>query len=790
MRSLLPIVVSAFLIIAADHAHAAAPLAISSQGWTITADRERSVFSISQQDLGMVLRDVRINLGDQAAILPLTGWSVEQTGQTQLTIHTVHPITAWNFEINRNMLKISSTATNAVLTAEAPAPSNRIPARVLDPQGFPVDWIGTDEAQLEYGGTETRNQSFLPLKNPEVMYFALGQVSGSAFHSLFDRKQDAVIQFSDQTTLRRAGDDAGLMDVNMPVPGNSYIRIVPDYYTKTLGVPFYVPFDDSQFSTAPMVWSSWTGYYKDVTEKDIVQNTDWLAKNLRPYGFQFVQLDDGFDRGKDGEHYWIENWDKTKFPHGPQWLTDYIKSKGLRAGLWLVPNVYAGALTKHPEWYLRTVEGDHISDYKTSVLDSSNPEVLDFLRELFTTLDKWGFEYYKFDGEGSIPLAFPELDKEKLYDKSDPVAVYRNRMKVIRDTIGPRVFLEGCPAGMPLNGVGYFNSFFNGHDLYNNWQGMYAFFSSINGNAFSNHIFAYVMPGEGIELGRPMTIEEAKTKRVPDLIHEIVGREDPVTGVGVTDQEARTLVTFISLTGVAYPVGNVMADLPEERLRLLQQTMPTMPIIPLDLFSRGTDSRDTTFRRTRADYYVHNYPEILDLKVNDKSGRYDVAGFTNWRSEPVNRKISLRDKLGLDPTTSYVAFDFWNRKVLGVFSDEIALDIEPHDTRVLSIHPVLARPQLIGNSRHITGAYSILDQQWDDSKSTLSGTSEAIPGEPYSLWFYLPKGFNFEHLSVVAKGTDEIPEQHQLTDNTLMVTFKGQQQPVRWELSFTANPKK
>ena len=790
MRSLLPIVVSAFLIIAADHAHAAAPLAISSQGWTITADRERSVLSISQQDLGLVLRDVRINLGDQAVILPLTGWWVEQTGQSQLTIHTVHPITAWNFEINRNMLKISSTATNAVLTAEAPAPSNRIPARVLDPQGFPVDWIGTDEAPLEYGGTETRNQSFLPLKNPEVMYFALGQVSGSAFHSLFDRKQDAVIQFSDQTTLRRAGDDAGLMDVNMPVPGNSYIRIVPDYYTKTLGVPFYVPFDDSQFSTAPMVWSSWTGYYKDVTEKDLVQNTDWLAKNLRPYGFQFVQLDDGFDRGKDGEHYWIENWDKTKFPHGPQWLTDYIKSKGLHAGLWLVPNVYAGALTKHPEWYLRTVEGDHISDYKTSVLDSSNPEVLDFLRELFTTLDKWGFEYYKFDGEGSIPLAFPELDKEKLYDKSDPVAVYRNRMKVIRDTIGPRVFLEGCPAGMPLNGVGYFNSFFNGHDLYNNWQGMYALFSSINGNAFSNHIFAYVMPGEGIELGKPMTIEEAKTKRVPDLIHEIVGREDPVTGVGVTDQEARTLVSFISLTGVAYPVGNVMADLPEERLRLLQQTMPTMPIIPLDLFSRGTESRDTTFRRTRADYYVHNYPEILDLKVNDKSGKYDVAGFTNWRSEPVNRKISLRDKLGLDPTTSYVAFDFWNRKVLGVFSDEIALDIEPHDTRVLSIHPVLARPQLIGNSRHITGAYSILDQQWDDSKNTLSGTSEAIPGEAYTLWFYLPKGFIVEHLSVVAKGSDEIPEQHQLTDNTLMVSFKGQQQPLRWELSFTVSPQK
>jgi hypothetical protein len=174
--------------------------------------------------------------------------------------------------------------------------------------------------------------------------------------------------------------------------------------------------------------------------------------------------------------------------------------------------------------------------------------------------------------------------------------------------------------------------------------------------------------------------------------------------------------------------------------------------------------------------------------VNEKSGMYDVVGFTNWRSETVNRKISLRDKLGLDPTTSYVAFDFWNQKVLGVFSDEIAIDIEPHDTRVLSIHPVLARPQLIGNSRHISGTYSILDQQWDDSKNTLSGTSEPVPGEPYTLWFYLPKRFSIGHLSVVARGRDEIPEQHRMTGNALMVSFKGQQQPVRWELSFSVSP--
>src|ERR1700744_4419259 len=159
MRRLLPIGVSAFFLIVTGNADAAATPAINNQGWTITADPDRNVLSISQQDLGVVLQDVRMNLADPNGVQPLTGWSVEQTSQSQLTIHTVHPATTWNLSVGRDMLTISSTATNAVLTAQAPASSDRIPARTLDPQGFPVDWMGTDEAPIEYGGRETHNQS-------------------------------------------------------------------------------------------------------------------------------------------------------------------------------------------------------------------------------------------------------------------------------------------------------------------------------------------------------------------------------------------------------------------------------------------------------------------------------------------------------------------------------------------------------------------------------------------------------------------------------------------------------
>ena len=396
------------------------------------------------------------------------------------------------------------TARGAVLTGEAPAPADRIVARLLDPAGTPVDWVGTDEVKSSYGGSETHNRSYLPVRNADVMYFSLGPVAATTLHSLFDRKTDTALRFPEDARLERDPASAGRLVVTIPVAKSAVVRVFPDYFVRTLGVPYYVPFDDSRFSRPPTIWCSWTSYYSEVTEDDIVRNADWLGANLKDYGFDYVQLDDGYDRGPKGEHYWIERWDTARFPHGPEWLTAHVKSKGLHPGLWLVPNAYAGAVDAHPDWYVRDEQGRIIEDYGTPALDSSNPEVLDFLRRMFTTLRGWGFEYYKFDGEHALPRYVPPVDRSRLYDPTaDPLDVYRKRLGVIREAIGPETFVEGCPAGTPLNGIGYFNSYFNGHDVYNNWEGMYALFSSINANAFLNHLVAYVMPGEGIEVGPP-----------------------------------------------------------------------------------------------------------------------------------------------------------------------------------------------------------------------------------------------------------------------------------------------
>jgi hypothetical protein len=167
-----------------------------------------------------------------------------------------------------------------VLIADAPAPPTRILARLMDADGAPVDWVGTGEVAGTYGGTLTHNPSFLPRRNPDVMYFTLGQTQGSVFHSLFDRETDTAIDFGEGVAMNRDSQNPDLLKISLPVNGSRVIRLIPNYYTNTLGVPFYSQFDDKTFQAAPMVWSSWTSYYEDVTETDMTANADWIATHF------------------------------------------------------------------------------------------------------------------------------------------------------------------------------------------------------------------------------------------------------------------------------------------------------------------------------------------------------------------------------------------------------------------------------------------------------------------------------------------------------------------------------
>jgi hypothetical protein len=70
--------------------------------------------------------------------------------------------------------------------------------------------------------------------------------------------------------------------------------------------------------------------------------------------------------------------------------------------------------------------------------------------------------------------------------------------------------------------------------------------------------------------------------------------------------------------------------------------------------------------------------------------------------------------------------------------------------------------------------------KWNPETESISGISETVPGDTYTLYFYMPEGYAFGTTSIHAENV-----KHKIHDSGLLeVSFKGQEEPVNWEIVF------
>jgi hypothetical protein len=654
----------------------------------------------------------------------------------------------WDFRTGENTIEVRTSAVGTLLIALAPASPQRIPARFAEPDKMRVQTVGQG---VDYTGEPTEERSYIPPDSPHVMYLALGSVDSSNLHGLFDRPSDIAIRFAGASRLSRDPGNSQRMRVTMPLgDSTTLISLIPDYYLKVLGMPRYVPLDDTNHKTAPTGWNHWLAFFRDVTEQDIVDATDWIKANLKDYGMLHVQLDDGFDH--PSHRHWDKDWDPQKFPHGPAWLARYIKSAGLVPGLWTVPYSYCVEHGK-PEWFLRDEQGKIAMDYQGGgELDFSRPDVIrDYWIPLWKNMKAQGWEYHKFDMGSTVPQW--EKNKSRFYDKSkSPFDLSVETLKIFREIMGPEVWHTNHPDNWGGR-MGYVDVVGCGRDPGPGWRQMNNFFEVISNNTYQNHIIWYSDPDCIVLRGKP-TRSDLKRKRNTQFLNL---------------EEARTAASLLSITGLQWLSGDDMLSLEADRVELIKKAIPILPILPIDLFGRGRDPK--------------HYPQIFDLKVNMPSGRYDVVAVTNWSTQAEERSVSFEKELGLDSSRRYVVFDFWKERMVDAGNDGFHTELPPHGTAVFQVHARLDRPQFIANSRHLTGAFGILKQDWKSSSLTLRGSCETVANAPYSLFFHVPEGFKAE--KAVAKASKI--EQTMVTENLLKVSFVGQRTPVEWRVEFAAD---
>jgi hypothetical protein len=543
-----------------------------------------------------------------------------------------------------------------------------------------------------------------------------------------------------------------LGDVDTPVAQGTYDPVADrvtlkdgtvkeHYYRDTLGMAYYQPIDKTHFPLPPSGWCTWYYYYYDITADEVKRNAKWISDNLKDYGAEIVQIDDGWQRGPGSTRDWTL-LHKGYFPDGMADVAAYIKSVGLVPGIWLAPHGQDNpeVIAQNPNVFLLDPNGNSVSQTWEGrwLVDPTTAESEVYMKDLFTALCDWGYDYFKIDGQ---PIVVREYASKKQYMKDpqdDTNALYRKTLGWMREVMGPDRYLLGC-WGIPIEGVGIMDGSRTGGDIVLGWGGFQTALRAVMQYYYQHNIAWYVDP-DVMVLRSPLTTEQA-----------------------------RVWATLQGLTGQALMATDRMMDLGEERVEMLRRVYPAVDIRPLDLFPSARNKR------------------IWDLKVNHLGRRYDVVGVFNF-DETSTELVHLKwADLGLPTDRRLHVFDFWNKDYLGAWEAGMVVDMLPMSCRVLTVLPSNGQIQLISTSRHITqGWVDLKSLSCDDAAKTCAGTSRVIRDDPYELHFVFPPESNFAVRNVTAQS--DAGDLHVKVANhqgwaTVRIDCRETTE-IKWEVSF------
>jgi hypothetical protein len=445
-------------------------------------------------------------------------------------------------------------------------------------------------------------------------------------------------------------------------------------------------------------WCSWFYTRIQATEAEQLRNAAFIAQHLTPYGMQWVQIDDGYQRA-------FGDWEANElYPHGMAWLAAEIRRLGLQPGIWIAPyavSEHASLVQMHPEWLAHDAEGNLQTTASTRgvryILDITHPGARQWLRErIHTIVDVWGYDFIKIDFVEWTLLAI-----ERYYDPTVSRAqAYRLGMETIRAAMGPQRHLLDCGPGQVT--MGLIDSLRIEQDLPQPTWEHYVKHSSSTAPAVAKCYY----------FNQRTWVNDA----------------DHLCLALLSLPQAQTVASLIALSGGTVISGDRLYDLDSARLAILTKVLPTYgeAARPLDLFEKDR-------------------PELFALPIRTDFSSWWLVGYFNWDEEAEVTRDFVVSRLGLESTASYLIYDFWEQRLLPISNGTVRLRFAPASVRLLALREQRGIPQVAGTDRHYTqGAVELTQVQWDAPQGIFSGLGLGAPGMQWTLTISVPEALTWQ----------------------------------------------
>ncbi|MBS1666895.1 MAG: alpha-galactosidase [Bacteroidetes bacterium] len=567
--------------------------------------------------------------------------------------------------------------------------------------------------------------------------------------AVYDRKKDWLLSF-DNYYNRVSIEPQALSDTgyryHFTVTGAEIIiRFKPEYYKMHRGLHRFEPATYTIWKEPVVGWCSWFAYFNQIDEEKIKHAADVISKKLKPFGLEYLQMDDGYQQSPIGmPDTWLQP--NKKFPSGLQNLAAYISNLGLKPAIWTnVSFADSAAAFQNKNLFVQHKNQPAKGNWVGYVMDGSQEATIDkIVKPVYASLQKQGWQYFKLDALRHLKYegynSYAEYFSQKNIDRNE---AYRNIASAVRKEIGNDHFLLAC-WGIRPELVGIADGCRIGNDGYS-YAGLAQF------NSYNN----------------------------------IVWRIDP-DHIVLSDQEAYRSCTATSLTGSLF----MLTDKPEkyEQSPLIEAARRSIPV----LYTQPGQVYDVDPSRSNliamADVEMSGSgPRVFDASSSTTTGLFLMEinkAFENWmvlgRLDERDKTISLKD-LGLDSKKKYLIFEFWSKKFMGEVQNQFqppAIDSNFH-CQVFSIREKKNHPQLIATNRHIScGALELKDCTWANNK--LTGISSLTAGDDYTIYIYEPANFNFKKLHI---DSGEIIA-NKKEGSVRTIRFQSSSLLLKWEIDY------